>query len=79
MKKLLLATLPLLLSACHSITIPTPSGPATVTSFGQKTRISELSFSNGTLKLKGYNNDQVTGMVELFQAGVEQGKKSVIP
>ncbi len=77
--RLLLSLLPLLLSACHTITIPTPSGVATVKSFGQKTRIAELSFKDGVLKLKGYNNDQVTAMVELFNAGMEAGKKSVVP
>lgn len=74
----LLCLLPLL-SGCHTITIPTPAGPAKVTSFGQKTSIQELSFSNGTLKLKGYNNDQVQGMIELFNAGVQAGKAAAVP
>lgn len=72
MKILSLIGLSLLLTGCHSIKI----GDAKVTSFGQRTTIQELSVDpkTGVLKVKGYNNDQVTGMVELFKAGVEAGK-----
>lgn len=75
---LLLLTAALILgNGCHSITIPTAQGPAKVKSFGQRTQISEMSWSkDGALKLKGYNNDQVSSMVELFKAGLEAGKAS---
>jgi len=73
MKKILiLVGSSLLLCGCHSIKI----GDAKVTSFGQKISIKELSVDpkTGVLKVKGYNLDQVSGMVELFNAGVEAGK-----
>lgn len=73
----ILAALTLLVSGCHSISIPTAQGPAKVKSFGQRTQISEMSWSkDGALKLKGYNNDQVSALVELFKAGLEAGKAS---
>ena len=75
----LLATITLLCAGCQHITVPTESGPAVVRSFGQRTKISELSYDNGTLSLKGYNNDQVTGMVEAFKAGMAAGAKAVVP
>lgn len=81
MKKILaLAAVSLLLTACHSIRIPTPYGVASVDSFGQKTRITEMSWSkDGTLTLKGYNNDQTTLPLAAFQAGLEYGKKLAVP
>ena len=62
----------LVLTGCHSVKI----GNATVRSFGQKTSIKKLSIDpkTGVLKMEGYNNDQVTGMVELFEAGIAAGK-----
>lgn len=64
-------------TACHSIKL----GDAKVTSFGQRTTITELSVDpkTGALKVKGYNNDQVTGMVEAFKAGLAAGAKAVVP
>lgn len=59
MRKILLAvTASALLTGCHSITGP---GGWSVKSFGQKTTFEEMSYStNGTVSVKGYNNDQVT-------------------
>ncbi len=74
--------MPLLLaaSACHSITIPTPTGPAVVRSFGQRTVIQDLTWTtNGVLTLHGYNNDQVTAIAEAIAAGVAAGTKAAIP
>lgn len=71
MKTMALLTALTLLSGCHSIKI----GDATVRSFGQRTTIKELSMSpDGTLRVKGYNNNQVDGMVELFNTGMQVGK-----
>jgi hypothetical protein len=69
-----------LLAGCHMISIPTPNGAAKVQSFGQRTVIKELSWStNGTLTLKGYNNDQVTAISEAVAAGVAAGIKGAAP
>lgn len=69
MKKLVvLSVLAVVLTACHSITVPTPYGQAKAVSFGQKTAIAELSLStNGVLQLKGYNNDQLSAVLAALQ------------
>lgn len=67
-------------AGCQSITIPTPMGPATAKSFGQRTTISQLHWStNGVLSLKGYNNDQVTALIEALQAAIALGKSAAVP
>ena len=73
MKRLSLLICLVALTGCHSIKF----GDAKVVSFGQRTTIQELSIDpkTGALKVKGYNNDQVQAMVEMFNAGVEAAKK----
>lgn len=70
----------LALTGCQSITIPTPMGPATAKSFGQRTTISQLHWStNGVLSLKGYNNDQASTIAEVVGAAVEAAAKGAKP
>ena len=67
-------------AGCQSITIPTPMGPATAKSFGQRTTISQLHWStNGVLSLKGYNNDQASTIAEVVGAAVEAAAKGAKP
>lgn len=75
MRKLLLIVCSFLLVGCHSIVIPTKYGDAKARSFGQRTKIGDLQLApDGTLRMKSYNNDQVDGMVELYNAGLAAGK-----
>lgn len=74
----LLATV--LLCGCHSISIPTPFGLATVRSFGQKTSISELSMgTNGVLVVRGYNNDQIQAIAAATAAAVQAAMQGMKP
>jgi len=73
MKTISLLLLSVLLAGCHVVSIPTQHGAATIRSFGQRTKISELTFDNGKLRLKGYNNDQLSALMEAFSAGKAAG------
>ncbi len=67
-------------AGCHSISIPTQNGAATVRSFGQKTTISAVTMKpDGTITVKGYNNDQVTALIEALQAAMALGKAAAVP
>lgn len=80
MKRISLLLTSLLLVGCHSISIPTANGPATVRSFGQKTTISAVTMKpDGTITVKGYNNDQVTALIEALQAAMALGKAAAVP
>jgi hypothetical protein len=69
-----LSALLLVLPGCHSVKIPTPNGVATVKSFGQRTTIKKLYFENGSLKMDGYNNNQVDTIGAVAE-GVARGLK----
>lgn len=88
--KLRLASLlAIVLCGCHSIQLPVgPTGAvAKFKSFGQKVTIGEASYStNGTLMLKGYNLDQVSGINAMSTlingaiiAGGQAAGKAVVP
>lgn len=76
---LLLAGL-LVLTGCHSITMTSANGTVwKVRSFGQRTVISGASVStNGTFTINGYNNDQVTLPLAVFQGLVAAAAKAPI-
>lgn len=65
MKRILPLLAVLAVSAgCHTITIELPGGgKGSVKSVGRRSSFEELSLTpSGTLKVKGYNNDEVTGL-----------------
>lgn len=85
MKKLLPLTIltacAFVLCACHIITIPTPNGPATFKSFGQKVQFSKAGMgTNGVITVEGYNLDQVTLPLATLQAlSAAAAKGAMVP